>query len=141
VALFQYMIGNLDWSMRAGPPGEPCCHNSRLLAGVPGAMVPVPYDFDYSGLVDAPYAIPPEQFHISSVRSRVYQGYCRHNGAAIAAAAEFRAARPSIEAVFGQIPGMEQGTRRGAIAYLARFFDDIATDASLQSRVLKNCVG
>ena len=33
VALFQYMIGNLDWSMRAGPQGEGCCHNSRLMAG------------------------------------------------------------------------------------------------------------
>ena len=26
------MIGNLDWSMRAGPAGEGCCHNSRLIA-------------------------------------------------------------------------------------------------------------
>lgn len=141
VGLFQYMIGNLDWSMRAGPPGEGCCHNSRLLAGAPGGMVPVPYDFDYSGLVNAPYAIAPDKFHVSSVRSRVYQGYCRHNAAVIAAAAEFRAARPSIEAMFAQVPGMEDRTRRNSISYLARFFDDIATDASVQSRVLKGCVG
>ena len=31
-AVFSYMIGNLDWSMRAGPAGEGCCHNGRLLA-------------------------------------------------------------------------------------------------------------
>ena len=141
LALFQYMIGNLDWSMRAGPPGEGCCHNSRLLADASPLKVPVPYDFDYSGLVDAPYAVAPDQFHISSVRTRVYQGYCRHNGEVIAAAAEFRAARPSIESMFGQIPGMEPRTRKDALSYLARFYDDIATDASLQSRVLKSCVG
>jgi hypothetical protein len=141
LALFQYMIGNLDWSMRAGPAGEGCCHNSRLLAGASPLKVPVPYDFDYSGLVDAPYAVAPDQFHISSVRTRVYQGYCRHNGEAIAAAVEFRAARPSVEAMFGQIQGMDARTRKGALSYLARFYDDIATDASLQSRVLKNCVG
>jgi hypothetical protein len=140
LALFQYMIGNLDWSMRAGPAGEGCCHNSRLLADTSPLKVPVPYDFDYSGLVDAPYAVAPDQFHINSVRTRVYQGYCRHNGEAIAAAAEFRAARPSIEAMFGQIPGMEAKTRKDALSYLARFYDDIATDASLQSRVLKSCV-
>jgi len=140
LALFQYMIGNLDWSMRAGPSGEGCCHNSRLLVGTSPLKVPVPYDFDYSGLVDAPYAVAPDQFHINSVRSRVYQGYCRHNGDLIAAAAEFRAARPSIEAMFGQIPGMEGKTRKGALAYLARFYDDIATDASVQNRVLKSCV-
>lgn len=141
VALFQYMLGNLDWSMRAGPQGEGCCHNSRLLSGATAAMVPVPYDFDYSGLVDAPYAAPPEQFHISNVRIRVYQGYCRHNGAALAAAAEFRAARPSIEALFSQIPAMEDKTRRKALSYLSRFFEAIATDQSLQARVLKDCVG
>ena len=141
LALFQYMIGNLDWSMRAGPPGEGCCHNSRLLIGTSPLKVPVPYDFDYSGLVDAPYAVPPDKFDIGSVRKRVYQGYCRHNGEAVAAAAEFRAARPSIEAMFGQIPGMEARTRKDALDYLSRFYDDIATDASLQARVLKNCVG
>ena len=32
VAVFEYMIGNLDWSTRAGPPGDGCCHNSRLAA-------------------------------------------------------------------------------------------------------------
>ena len=41
VALFEYMIGNLDWSMRAGPEGEACCHNTRLFAGAGGTIVPV----------------------------------------------------------------------------------------------------
>jgi hypothetical protein len=140
VALFQYMLGNLDWSMRAGPPGEGCCHNSRLLKSAGPALIPVPYDFDYSGLVDAPYAVPPEGFRISSVRSRVYQGYCRHNDQALAAAAEFRAQRPAIEALLGRIPSMEEGTRRKALSYLARFYDDISTDEALRGRVLKSCV-
>ena len=140
-AMFQYMIGNLDWSMRAGPEGEGCCHNGRLLAGIGAYYAPVPYDFDFSGLVNAPYAVPPDGFGISSVRSRVYQGYCRHNALALQAAADIRTQRPAIEAVFGQIPGMEDRTRRGALNYLSRFFDDIATDASIQSRVFKKCIG
>lgn len=42
VALFEYMIGNRDWSTRAGPPGEGCCHNSRLIAPANGGpLVPV----------------------------------------------------------------------------------------------------
>src|SRR6478672_10266584 len=37
-AVFEYLISNYDWSMRAGPKGEPCCHNARLLStGVPGS--------------------------------------------------------------------------------------------------------
>ena len=60
LAMFEYMISNLDWSMRAGPPGDRCCHNSRLLgrAGAAINLFPVPYDFDFSGLVSAPYAAP-----------------------------------------------------------------------------------
>lgn len=140
VALFQYMIANLDWSMRAGPAGEGCCHNSRLLSGPGGQLVPVAYDFDYSGLVDAPYAVPPDGFSINSVRNRVYQGYCRHNPQVIAAAAEFRARKASIEAIYSQIPGMSDRTRAKALNFLGAFFDQIATDDSVRSKILKGCI-
>ncbi len=139
-ALFMYMIGNLDWSMRAGPQGEGCCHNSRLLSGGP-ALIPVAYDFDYSGLVDAPYAIPPEQVKVRSVRQRHYLGYCRHNSQLLAAAAEFRARRPALEAVYSQIPGLEDRTRRKALSYLAGFFEDIATDQAVRENLTKDCLG
>lgn len=140
MAMFEYMIGNLDWSMRAGPQGEGCCHNGRLLSGKGAGYVPLPYDFDYSGLVDAPYAVPPEGFSIKSVRSRVYQGYCRLNSEALAAAAEFRAQRPAIEALFTQIPGISERTRAKALAYLGEFYGQIATDQSVQAKILKGCI-
>lgn len=140
IAMFMYMIGNLDWSMRAGPQGEGCCHNSRLLAS--GATLsPVAYDFDYSGLVDAPYAVPPEQIRVRNVRQRHYMGYCRHNSQALAVAAEFRARRPALEAVYSQIPGLDDRSRSKALAYLASFFQDIANDSSVRSELLKDCMG
>src|SRR5690606_10071111 len=52
VGLFQYMIGNLDWDMVAGPEGEECCHNGKLIAASATSrerVVPTPYDFDMSG--------------------------------------------------------------------------------------------
>lgn len=139
VALFMYMIGNLDWSMRAGSQGEGCCHNARLLSGG-AALVPVAYDFDYSGLVDAPYAIPPKQVRVRSVRQRHYMGYCRHNAQVLAAAAEMRARRPALEAVYSQVPGLEERIRRKALSYLAGFFEDIATDATVRTNLLKDCM-
>jgi hypothetical protein len=139
VALFEYMIGNLDWSMRAGPKGEPCCHNSRLLAGKGPLLVSMPYDFDYSGLVDAPYAVPPEGIPVRSIRTRYYQGYCRFNAEVVAAAAEFRAKRPAIEAMFAQIP-LTGRPRTKALAYLADFYSQIATDSTLQDKILKKCI-
>lgn len=139
VALFEYMIGNLDWSMRAGPKGEECCHNSRLIAGKGPLLVSMPYDFDYSGLVDAPYAVPPDGIPVSSVKTRYYQGYCRFNSEVVAAAAEFRSKRPAIEAMFAQLP-LTPRPRAKALAYLADFYDQIATDESLNAKVLTKCV-
>jgi hypothetical protein len=138
VALFEYMIGNLDWSMRAGPQGEGCCHNGRLIGK--GLYLPLPYDFDYSGLVDAPYAVPPDGIPVNSVKTRYYQGFCRFNAEAVAAAAEFRAKRPAIEAIFAQVP-LTQRPRAKALAYLSDFFAQIATDATLKAKILKNCAG
>lgn len=142
VALFQYMIGNLDWSIRAGPADEGCCHNSRLLAArAGGGLVPVPYDFDYSGLVDAPYSVPPDGIPVQSVRQRYYRGYCRHNPHALAAAAQMRARRADIEAVYATMPGLEARTRSKALGYLSNFFAAIATDQSVAGKILKDCIG
>ena len=144
-ALFQYMIGNLDWSMRAGPKGEGCCHNSRLFAA-PGApadganLVTIPYDFDFSGLVDAPYAVPPEGKSVSTVRQRLYQGFCRHNGEALAAAVEFRSKHAALLAELARVPGLDERSRRKATAYLEGFFADIATDERVSDNVLTRCV-
>lgn len=143
-AVFEYMIGNLDWAMNAGPPGDSCCHNSKLLAATEqaaSALVPVPYDFDFSGLVDAPYATPPEKVPVSSVRERRYRGYCRHNDAARAAAIDLRGRRAAIEGALAGVPQLEPRTLRKAQAYLSGFFDTIASDAGIEGKLLKTCLG
>ncbi|MBC5992625.1 hypothetical protein [Pontibacter cellulosilyticus] len=69
LALFQFMIGNTDWSV-------PYRHNILLLyVTAYGKPVPVPYDFDYTGIVMPPYAKPPPEIGITSVRQRIFRGY------------------------------------------------------------------
>ena len=138
-ALFEYMIGNLDFSMRAGPAGEACCHNFRLFA-VPGAtqFVPVPYDFDFSGMVDAPYATPPEGFRIANVRIRNYRGYCAHNAEARTAAAQFRAQQAALVGTLDGV-GLTPAMRAKATAYLAKFFAEIGDEAAT-AKLLQHCV-
>jgi len=90
--LFQYMIGNLDWSIRLGPQKSDCCHNAKLIAQTKRAttdFTPVPYDFDASGLVDASHASPPQSLRVSSVRTRLYRGFCSR---ALAGKSKFSAA-------------------------------------------------
>jgi len=67
--LFEYMIGNTDWDISS-------CRNIMLLRP-PGAekIYPVPYDFDFSGLVSAPYSSPNSDCNIRSVRDRCLMDY------------------------------------------------------------------
>jgi len=139
--LFQHMIANHDWSMRAGPPGDNCCHNAELIGPLGAAsVVPIPYDFDFSGLVGASYATPPDILAIGDVRQRLYRGYCLHHDDALAASRQMRAMRPQMLAVLGQVPGLEASTQRRATAFLERFFADIAADESVRAKVLNRCV-
>ena len=65
-ALFQYMIGNTDWELRM-------VRNLKLLNPQDGSpMILVPYDFDFSGLVDAKYAVPNDNLGLKSVRERKF---------------------------------------------------------------------
>ena len=142
-AMFQHMIANHDWSMRAGPAGDECCHNAKLIAparGVAAGVVPIPYDFDFSGLVNAPYATPPEALKISNVRQRQYRGYCGMNGEAYAVAVQFKAAKPQILAALTSTPGLQPRTIQRATAYLDGFFADIASNDTVLAKVLKSCL-
>ncbi|HEX8841860.1 MAG TPA: hypothetical protein VF757_06125 [Sphingomicrobium sp.] len=135
-AVFEYMISNYDWSERAGPQGTECCHNSRLMTAGPGSLLTtVPYDFDFSGLVDAPYAGPPEGIPIRTLRDRNYRGYCAHMNEARAAAAEFSAKRGELLGVLATIPGMSDRTRASAASYLGGFFQDLDS-----GKIFRSCV-
>lgn len=73
LVMFEYLIGNLDWSIPTG-------HNIKLIVGKKGSLpLAVPYDFDYSGIVDTPYAIPPPQTKLTDVKSRFFLGFCRRD--------------------------------------------------------------
>ena len=70
MAVFQYLIGNTDWSVQY-------LQNIKLIAtDSVSTPVTVPYDFDHAGIVNAPYARPAEELLMNSVRQRRYRGYC-----------------------------------------------------------------
>ncbi|MCG8411669.1 MAG: hypothetical protein MI739_10335 [Bacteroidales bacterium] len=68
--LFQYMIGNTDLAVRKR-------HNLKLIKHTDLSkpmLLPVPYDFDFSGLVNTYYAAPAEPIDIKEVTQRYYVG-------------------------------------------------------------------
>jgi hypothetical protein len=140
--LFEYMIGNLDWEFLAGPPGAGCCHNGRLLAA-PGAkaataagVVPVPYDYDSSGFVDAPYAEPPEGMKITD---RFYHRYCATRPALGAVIDEFRARRQAMLALVENEPHLDAAFRDKAERYLQSFFAELDDPSRVKRDIIDHC--
>lgn len=143
-AVFEYMISNLDWAMTAGPAGTDCCHNARLMGaeGATGAstgLIPVPYDFDYAGLVNAPYAVPPNGIHVADVRTRVYRGFCAHNEEARALLTQISTRRDSLMAILNETPQLYDRTRRNAASYLGDFFEQAGSPSKVAT-LMKVCL-
>ncbi len=140
VALFNYLIGNTDFSMLAGSNGGPCCHNGKAirLGEGDGQTLVVPYDFDMAGAVDARYALPSEKLPIRSVRQRLYRGFCVPEDVLAAALQDFLALREPILGVFRSTPGMTERSVRRNERYAESFFDEIARPDAVR-RFMKAC--
>ncbi len=141
-SLFQFMIGNVDWDMVASAAGRDCCHNTRLLAAsetARDALIPTPYDFDSAGLVDAPYAAPPEGLRMRSVRERYYRGYCRHNEQLPAAIALFQSRREAINALIASQTRLSDQRRQTARRYIDGFYEIISDPERVQRQLIERC--
>ena len=142
--LFQFMIGNTDWSALA-PSGDEkdCCHNGAVLAASDagtGRFVVVPYDFDQAGLINTVYAAPNERLPIRSVRQRLYRGFCATNDHLVEAIGAFDAARPAIESLFND-PAIDDKARADALAYLRDSYAIIDDPGERQDEIIEHCRG
>jgi hypothetical protein len=139
VELFQFMIGNTDFSVLRGHPDDSCCHNTVPLIGDDGTLVPVPYDFDSTGVVDPPYALPLEVLKIKNVRQRLYRGRCSFAAALEQALVEIKAARADINALFERESRLKPETNETAIAYIDGFYSIIDDPKQLDRQILQVC--
>ena len=144
VALFEYMISNVDFDYVASAPGRDCCHNIRLMAAKDTATalsgaVPVPYDFDHSGLVDAPYALPQAALKLRSVTQRLYRGYCATNAEIAPLIAAFQARRADLMALIAGEPRLTEASRTKTAKFVDSFYEVIADPARVESQILKRC--
>jgi hypothetical protein len=144
-AILEYMIANLDWEFLASAPGQKCCHNIRLVAA-PGAtpatahaVTPVPYDYDFSGFVDAPYAGPAPGIPIEKVTERYFRGFCAQSGEIPAVAAEYRARRADMKALIDNQPQLNAHFRDKADRFMDGFFASLDDPARIQSQLIRHC--
>lgn len=136
MAIFNYMIGNTDWSV-------PNQHNvkvlSKLAVGTAGLGMIVPYDFDYSGLVNADYAVPFEGLGIKSVTERRYVGICRSEETFIQALQEFRDKKEEFYKVINEFPLLKEKTKKEMTGYLDSFYSGFDKRNSVVFDILSKC--
>ena len=120
MAVFQYLIGNTDWSVQY-------LHNVKFLylAGR-SRPVAVPYDFDHAGIVRAPYAKPAEPLELDNVRQRRYRGYCLKEMDSFAGIfARFNELKEVIYELYRDAEYLDEKARASTLAYLDEFYDTI----------------
>jgi hypothetical protein len=133
VAVFQYLIGNTDWSVWGR-------HNIAIFGDtLTHARLAVPYDFDFSGAVGAPYAIPPEQLPIKSVRERLYRGYCQPDTLLNRVLDRFRLAKDSIYASVRAVPDLPERDVKGLLDYFDDFFSALDNRGTVQREFVRRC--
>lgn len=135
MAVFQYMIGNTDWSV-------PYLQNIKLIkrdsAEAPFA---VPYDFDHAGIVDAPYARPAPELEINSIRDRLYRGYCERDTKLFAATFDlFNKHKDDFYKLYADNALLSGRYIRSAIKFLDDFYKIINTDRLIRSEFGKPCL-
>jgi len=130
LAVFQYMVGNTDW-------GVPTLHNVKLIAKTPTARpVPVPYDFDWASLVNAPYAIPNAKLNIKSIHDRLYRGYKRTAKDLEYIFKEFRMKKELLYKLYVDCPYLTDKERERALNYFDEFYEIINNPKSVKSEFI-----
>jgi hypothetical protein len=116
ICLFQYLLGNTDWNSYNG-------HNFKVFSVGDRYLTATPYDFDYSGFVNAPYAAVPANLPIKTVRDRYYFGFCRPVAAFQPVIGHFQAKKAQLLQCIATYPHIDETTRQHTADYVVSFFE------------------
>ncbi len=135
MSLFQYMIGNTDFSIYGR-------HNIKMYKLLPRnkpELIPVPYDFDYSGFVDTHYSTPSSKVNIPNVRTRYYLGICHSNKDYLQTIGLFNDKKTEIYNLINTFDYLDIKERNEIINYLDDFYLSINKPDFIKKDLLKTC--
>ena len=143
VELFQLLIANNDYSVLQSAEGRQCCHNSEILALKENAdvRIPVPYDFDLSGLVDTKYAAPPSYLPTRFVTTRYYRGLCQPPGVLEDAIAQVQSKREDIISLFTNSRELEPKTKKKTLKFIEEYFEILDDPKRVTKEIVGRCRG
>jgi hypothetical protein len=138
--VFQFMVANTDYDPFSPEPGDHCCHNSVPIGSyLDFVVVPVAYDFDWAGLISAPYARPRSRLPIESVRERLFRGVCRPREDLEAVFPLFLEKRNEIYELTRTLPGLDPVRVQDTIGYLDEFYEIIADPERVEREMMSSC--
>lgn len=117
-ALFAYFISNTDWSIASG-------HNMEMIQLPNGTIIPVPYDFDFSAMVNASYATPSNSVGQYSLQQRVYLGFQVGDELLEEVIAAFFKKRKDFNKTVKQMKFLSGSKRLEVNTFLSGFYDEI----------------
>lgn len=125
--VFQYMVGNTDWSTLLSK-------NIRLLPGEQG-LRPIPYDFDWSGMVGAPYTGLAEDYD-----RRCIPPFCREVSEYETIRASLLSKEKEAYALIRQFPYLEWEQARPMLQYLKKSFRLLKKDGTITKTFRTPCL-
>ena len=132
IAIFNYMVSNWDWSV----PGQ---HNISVFSSpvveLAGQGVPIPFDFDLAGVVNADYAIPMPETGLKNNRDRTFLGICRSREVFESELLEFLAKKDDFYSVIDDSPYLSKAAKRDITVFLDQFFDQLEKPKSFERMV------
>lgn len=136
LAIFNYMIGNYDWAV-------PKQHNVRvikpLVLNTSGLVIAIPYDFDWTGLVNADYAIPAEVIGTENVRERLFLGVCRSREVYQKDMEIFLKKKEEFYKIINEFPDLSQRDKKDMIGYLDEFYNQLTGRKDIFDILLSSC--
>ncbi len=137
LAIFNYMIGNFDWAV----PGQ---HNIKiikpLIVDTLQLGIAIPYDFDWTGFVNASYAVPDDKIvGVETVRERLFLGVCRSRSVYEKDLRVFIAKKDEFYRRINEFPYLDKRDKKDIINYLDEFYDHISGNQNVVDIFLRTC--
>lgn len=133
MSLFQYMIGNTDWYINTR-------HNIKVFQlNETNDLIPVAYDFDFSGVINTPYASPSRQIPIRSVTQRYFKGSCRDINEYFQIIKLFNDKQTEIYSLYNDSDLLTSTTVRKSLRYFNKFYKIINDPDQLESSFDSAC--
>jgi hypothetical protein len=135
IGVFQYMIGNTDFSISG-------LHNVELVGLPDGMAIPIPFDFDFAGAVEARYATVDPKLSVARVRERLFRGYCVPAEEYAKVFDLFKSKKDAIYGLYNDPTGklLKPKLVEETLKYFDEFYKTINDPRRAKSEIISSCI-